>query len=67
MQAGQSPLCRECQHFSLAAFDRGHPAPCRRFGWRDERHVEPSMAPDGDSCSDFEPLPAPGAAIVAAD
>ena len=57
MQAGLSPLCRECIHFSMAAADRGHPSPCRQFGWRGTKHVSPDLSADGSTCSDFGPLP----------
>ena len=57
MNPGQSSLCRECAHFSLAASDRGHPSPCRRFRWVGTRHVSPHLVDDGTTCDRFESLP----------
>ncbi len=57
MNPGQGKLCRECRHFSLAAYDRGHPNPCRQNHWEGHRHVKPRLAEDGQACENFAELP----------
>ncbi|MFH1266674.1 MAG: hypothetical protein ABIK89_13170 [Planctomycetota bacterium] len=53
---GQALLCRTCAHFAAEAWNNGHPSPCRRFRWVDQKHVSPIMVgtAEGVACSDFE-------------
>ena len=62
MNPGQALLCRTCHHHNLPGYDRGHPSPCFLFRWIGHKHHTPDLAPDGESCGDYVPLP-----IVASD
>lgn len=53
MNSGQGKLCRECRMFNQAAWDRGHPSPCRLFGWSGAVHYSPALSDDGRQCEDY--------------
>lgn len=53
MNAGQGAVCRNCRQFNQAAWDRGHPSPCRLFGWSGNVHYSPVMSEDGRQCEDY--------------
>ncbi len=53
MNAGQGTICRNCRQFNQAASNRGHPNPCRLFGWSGNVHYEPVLSEDGRQCVDF--------------
>lgn len=60
MKPGQAPICQTCRHFHPESWEMGHPTPCGRVRWEDQRHVEPTLAADGRSCEDYEREPDTG-------
>ena len=53
MNPGQGPLCRGCRFFLEPAWHRGHPSPCRLFGWTGNVHHSPALSEDGSQCHDY--------------
>ena len=53
MNPGHGNLCRECRMFNQAAWERGHPSPCRLFGWSGAVHYSPPLSEDGRQCEDY--------------